>query len=292
MTLLTCDNESGPGGVGRTSRGLTHSSDFSREGLAVKATCSIDGCTSTAHARGWCPKHYQRWKTTGDPSVTLAVRRPDECTIDGCHREVHGRGLCGAHWNRNHRHGDPLAGGPDRQPAPDQCIEPECDRKPAAHGRCKAHEKRHRLATDPDYRERKRAEWRRWAGRNPEANAAKGRAWAEANVERRAELLAAWKAANPWHASAYTYTKRRRRYGLDATILELVDPAVVYERDCGMCQLCQEAVDADLLFPDPMSATLDHVIPVIDPACEHSYANIQLAHWDCNRRKSATQNGA
>ena len=38
MTALTCDNESGPGGAGNTIRGLTHSSDLSREGLAMKAT--------------------------------------------------------------------------------------------------------------------------------------------------------------------------------------------------------------------------------------------------------------
>ena len=32
-----------------------------------KRTCTIDGCGSPAHARGWCSKHYQRWRTHGDP---------------------------------------------------------------------------------------------------------------------------------------------------------------------------------------------------------------------------------
>ena len=32
-----------------------------------KRTCTIDGCGSPALARGWCPKHYTRWQTHGDP---------------------------------------------------------------------------------------------------------------------------------------------------------------------------------------------------------------------------------
>src|SRR5699024_281803 len=29
--------------------------------------CSIAGCEKDALARGWCPKHYQRWRAHGDP---------------------------------------------------------------------------------------------------------------------------------------------------------------------------------------------------------------------------------
>lgn len=30
-------------------------------------TCSIDGCDSPPRARGWCNKHYYRWRRLGDP---------------------------------------------------------------------------------------------------------------------------------------------------------------------------------------------------------------------------------
>lgn len=42
--------------------------------LWARATCSIDNCDRPAHARGWCPAHYQRWRRYGDP---LLGDRPD-----------------------------------------------------------------------------------------------------------------------------------------------------------------------------------------------------------------------
>lgn len=33
----------------------------------TKANCSVDGCASDALARGWCSRHWQRWKRNGDP---------------------------------------------------------------------------------------------------------------------------------------------------------------------------------------------------------------------------------
>ena len=33
-------------------------------------TCSVEGCPDAAIVRGWCAKHYTRWKRTGDPTAT------------------------------------------------------------------------------------------------------------------------------------------------------------------------------------------------------------------------------
>lgn len=33
--------------------------------------CSIDDCNAMVVARGWCNKHYRRWKRHGDPSKTI-----------------------------------------------------------------------------------------------------------------------------------------------------------------------------------------------------------------------------
>ena len=33
----------------------------------AKATCSVEGCDRPAGTRGWCNKHYTRWRRHGDP---------------------------------------------------------------------------------------------------------------------------------------------------------------------------------------------------------------------------------
>lgn len=208
-----------------------------------------------------------------------------ECVVEHCVRPQRRRDYCGAHYARLLRHGDPLGGDVDRAAANQPCTADGCDQTARAHGRCNAHDKAHRLATDPEYAAQKRAAWREWAARNAESLAATKAAWHAANAQERARLLADWKAANPWHASAYSYTKRRRAYGLPAEIAELVDPNIVYERDGGLCQICAEPVDRTLPFPHPQSLTLDHIVPVSDLASQHTYENTQLSHWDCNRRR-------
>jgi hypothetical protein len=59
--------------------------------------CSIDGCASTVTARGWCGKHYDRWRRNGDPTK---VRGATECAEHGCRRMTVGQGWCSTHYSR------------------------------------------------------------------------------------------------------------------------------------------------------------------------------------------------
>lgn len=58
----------------------------------------------------------------------------------------------------------------------------------------------------------------------------------------------------------------------------------VFERDGWACQLCGEAIDRDAAVPDPLAATLDHIVPLVLGG-DHSYANVQAAHFGCNSAK-------
>ena len=55
------------------------------------------------------------------------------------------------------------------------------------------------------------------------------------------------------------------------------------ESICGICGL---PVDKTLKYPHPMSATIDHIIPIDRGGHPSDIANLQLAHMACNRQKS------
>lgn len=52
-----------------------------------------------------------------------------------------------------------------------------------------------------------------------------------------------------------------------------------------ICAICGKPVDFSLKFPDPMSATCDHIIPIDRGGDPSSIDNLQLAHLCCNREK-------
>lgn len=58
-----------------------------------------------------------------------------------------------------------------------------------------------------------------------------------------------------------------------------------------ICHLCGEFVDLDLKWPDPMSATVDHLIPVSqlswDDPLTYSVDNLRPAHLLCNQKRGA-----
>ena len=53
-----------------------------------------------------------------------------------------------------------------------------------------------------------------------------------------------------------------------------------------ICGICGQPVDMHLKWPDPMSKTIDHIIPVAKGGHPSDISNLQLAHFKCNRLKS------
>ena len=69
--------------------------------------CAVDDCTFTGSLqRGWCRKHYDRWRLNGDPLVLRRVRHA--CSVEGCDGLSQARDLCRKHYDRWYRYGDPL----------------------------------------------------------------------------------------------------------------------------------------------------------------------------------------
>lgn len=81
----------------------------------------------------------------------------------------------------------------------------------------------------------------------------------------------------------HTTTRNARKRG--ATV-ETFRYSEVFERDGWVCGICREPVEPELRFPDPRSVSLDHMQPIAKGG-EHSRANVQTAHLDCNLRKAA-----
>ena len=79
------------------------------------------------------------------------------------------------------------------------------------------------------------------------------------------------------------HRQRARRYGAE---YEPVIARRVFERDAWICGICREPVDADLAWPHPRSASLDHTVPLARGGA-HSYENTRCAHLTCNSSAGA-----
>lgn len=53
-------------------------------------------------------------------------------------------------------------------------------------------------------------------------------------------------------------------------------------RDQPICWLCGQAIDRLLPWPDPMSASVDHVVPLAMGGSPTDVANLRAAHLRCN----------
>ena len=53
-----------------------------------------------------------------------------------------------------------------------------------------------------------------------------------------------------------------------------------------ICGICGKPVDFELKYPHPLSACVDHIVPISKGGHPSDISNLQLAHWTCNRAKS------
>lgn len=77
--------------------------------------CEVKDCDGIHQAKGYCQKHYYRYKRYGDPHRVTQANGPKKtkCLVEGCgdnHKAIT-KGYCAKHYYRFRKFGDPLIGG-------------------------------------------------------------------------------------------------------------------------------------------------------------------------------------
>ncbi|NOV98223.1 5-methylcytosine-specific restriction endonuclease McrA [Isoptericola halotolerans] len=97
---------------------------------------------------------------------------------------------------------------------------------------------------------------------------------------------AEWKRKNPRdRVTKYLDARRARVLGAE---FEVFDRVEIFERDGWVCGICDEPVDRGIAWPDPMSPSLDRVVPIARGG-SHTRANTQCSHLTCNTAKGARE---
>lgn len=215
--------------------------------------CLVPECSKDATTRGWCGTHYQRWRDHGDP--LLGARKPLlVCCVEGCSRraQLTATGLCNTHNWRFEKHGDVHhVRGLPKPGEPKPCC--RCGVVKPVEDFCL-----HptgiggRAVVCKACKKQYDADYR-------EANRTKRR---ESNSRRRAVIR-----------------------GVDA---ERVTAESLWIRDGGVCALCDEPVNRHLRYPEPMSWSIDHIVPLVHGGL-HTYDNTRITHLHCNVRRGAAR---
>lgn len=72
--------------------------------MTTQRTCSFEGCDQPHWCKGYCTKHYQRFRKYGLEGL---ADKPKTCSVDGCDRPHSSqRGMCNMHYIRWRRYGD------------------------------------------------------------------------------------------------------------------------------------------------------------------------------------------
>jgi hypothetical protein len=78
--------------------------------------------------------------------------------------------------------------------------------------------------------------------------------------------------------------RRKYRKRMEGVESEPYTHGEIAQRDGWRCQLCRKPVNPRKRFPDPMSASIDHIVPISQGGTDMR-SNVQLAHLFCNMSK-------
>lgn len=218
------------------------------------------------------------------------------CCIHECGKPIIGKFLCSAHYSRLRRTGTTDL----RVKLVRKCRMPECDGKHFQHGWCSKHFQRIANTGSPFDKDQKwvigdhasclacgesfipeyglrrycsvacRTTYSRF-GQRPEARDC-ARCGAVIDMTIRGNS----------GSRRYRSVKMCRACSGSPNLTRFVP--LLIERDGNDCRLCGAGIDLSLVYPDPMSRSVDHVLPRSLGGTE-SVANLRLAHLICNIKR-------
>jgi len=220
----------------------------------TSAPCSVSECGGRVVARGWCNRHYLRWRNHGDPLAGGGEQRVRKAVDleDGTRVCV----ACSVRLPVDSFGADKSASG-GRRTECKPCRSAKMKAWYQANRERQAQRQRDRITADPD--RARRQDMERYERSKP----------------KRLEL-----AKEGMH--------RRRALMRDGEWERGVTTRSVRKRDGDLCHYCRSAMSFEPAPPRtfvPLLATLEHVLP-LSRGGGHTMANAVLACWQCNVRKN------
>lgn len=68
--------------------------------------CSAKLCSNESVSKGFCDKHYRRFKKYGNEEY-VTIHQKKQCSAESCNRNSVSKGFCDKHYRRYLKHGDP-----------------------------------------------------------------------------------------------------------------------------------------------------------------------------------------
>lgn len=257
--------------------------------------CIVDGCPNPEQSRGWCSKHYSRWRKYGDPlalgdretkrqsNVVAALERKEWLRLRDASFQIRQPRTCHACDRVFFRTG---GNGPNSKDSGKFCSR-ECSfewlsfkagiKRPVFYTIKKQPTRRKCQCCDTLIRIEPYV--KRCATCSEQAKMDAKRRNREAN--KLANRLSGRKAA----------ARKARKLRQRGVAVESVNPIKVLDRDNWTCQLCGVKTPRKLRgsYAD-RAPEIDHILP-ISQGGEHSYRNVQCACRRCNIVKAGVPRG-
>lgn len=260
--------------------------------------CEVSGCRVKARRNKLCETHSGQMRRTGKTGgIRNKIKRPAEltsCCIEGCGGAIYAYLLCATHAWRLKNNGTTVLHKPKKQ-----CKMPSCDRPPFGYGWCNMHYRRIQVNGSPFDKDQS------WVyGIHVECIICGSPIPTERGNTRYCGNSCIWLAGDKDRPTSRVCpgcgdTVDLREKDANGNLrprnrmvcgkctrpknLRKFIPSII-SRDGSDCSICGELVDMDFEYPNPMSRSVDHIIPY-SLGGANELSNYALSHLLCNIRK-------